>query len=150
MSRDDGDGRSPWRRLQTWLPGFRPQEGGTSGSARAAGAEKERLGEKHLRRQGYRIVARNVTYRFGEIDLVAREGETLAFVEVKSRTDDRFGPAVLAVDREKRRRVILAARAYLTEQPWDGPVRFDVLGIDGVGAGRRFTLLRGAFEADEG
>jgi putative endonuclease len=122
---------------------------GTS-SARVRGAETERIAETYLRRQGYRIVARNVTYRFGEIDLVAREGETLAFVEVKSRTDGRFGPAVLAVDRQKRRRVILAARAYLTEQPWEGPVRFDVLGIDGVGPRRRFTLLRNAFEADEG
>lgn len=149
MSRGDDD-RSPWKRLRAWLPGLRPEEGGTSGSARAAGADKERLAEKHLRRQGYRIVARNVTYRFGEIDLVTRDGDTLAFVEVKSRTDDRFGPAVLAVDREKRRRVVLAARAYLTEHPWEGPVRFDVLGIDGVGEGRSFTLLRGAFEADEG
>lgn len=148
MSRGDGGGRSPWRRLQSWLPGLRPEEGGTS--ARARGGQKERIAETYLRRQGYRIVARNVAYRFGEIDLVALEKETLAFVEVKSRTDGRFGPAVLAVDREKRRRVILAARAYLTEQPWDGPLRFDVLGIDGVGKGRRFTLLRGAFEADEG
>ena len=117
---------------------------------RAKGAEAERRAVSWLRRAGYRIVATNVVTAGGELDVVAREGDTLCFVEVKSRTGGRFGPAVLAVNAEKRRRLIRAARSYLARRPWDGPCRFDVLGIDLLASGSPdYTLLRDAFRAED-
>lgn len=116
---------------------------------RAKGAEAEERAVSWLRRAGYRIVATNVTNAGGELDVVARDGDTLCFVEVKARATDRFGPAVLAVDREKRRRLARAARAYLARRPWEGPCRFDVLGIDLAGGAPEYTLLRDAFRVGE-
>lgn len=107
-----------------------------------------------LRRRGYRPVARNVRNAGGELDLVAEDGDTLCFVEVKARAENAFGGAVAAVDWDKRRRLIRAARAFLAAHPWDGPCRFDVLAMDlGPGAedsdGARFTLLTDAFQVEE-
>lgn len=144
---DRRDRGGSWRKLGEVLP--RARKAWDDRTTRERGDTSERLAERHLvGREGYRIVSRNVTYRFGEIDLVAMDGDTLCFVEVKSRVDDRFGPAILAVDREKRRRVILAAEAYLAQSPWEGPCRFDVVGVDGAGDGREVTLLRNAFEIE--
>ena len=107
-----------------------------------------------LRRRGYRPVARNVRNAGGELDLVAEDGDTLCFVEVKARGQNAFGGAVVAVDWKKRRRLIRAARAFLAVHPWDGPCRFDVLAMDleggaGDGDGARFTLLKDAFQVEE-
>ncbi len=77
---------------------------------------------------------------------MAREGETLCFVEVKARTSDRYGPAVAAVGSVKRRRLARAAALYLVAHPWTGPCRFDVLGLDRRADGDwEFTLVRDAF-----
>jgi len=131
-------------------PGARSQQ--RSGSAfrgqphtRAKGAAAERQGVAWLRRQGYRVLAVNVTNRGGEIDVVATDGDTLCFIEIKARASDRFGPAILAVDATKRRKLTRAAGAYLAMHPWDGPCRFDVLGMDLVDGAFKYTLLRDAF-----
>ncbi len=116
---------------------------------RAKGAGAEDRAAAWLRRQGYRVMARNVRNAGGELDLVACEGDTLCFVEVKARASGRFGPAVLAVDATKRRKLGRAASAYLARDPWDGPVRFDVLGLDLVEGRVEYTLLRDAFRVDE-
>lgn len=63
--------------------------------------------------QGYAIVERNVVNHGGEIDIVAREGETLCFIEIKARASDAFGPAIAAVDIRKQRRISRAAALYL-------------------------------------
>jgi len=116
---------------------------------RAKGTEAERQAVTWLKRQGYRVIATNVTNAGGEIDVVATDGDTLCFVEIKARSSGRFGPAVLAVDREKRRRLARAASAYLARKPWDGPCRFDVLGMDLVDGAFEYTLLRDAFQVED-
>ena len=92
----------------------------------------EDLAHRYLRRRGCTVVARN--YRTaagsGEIDLVAWDGDRLAFVEVKTRATAEFGSPVSAVDAEKRARVIRAARDYARRGkiPWD-KTRFDIVSI---------------------
>lgn len=106
-----------------------------------------------LRRQGYRVIDRNVRSAGGELDLVARDGDTLCFVEIRARTSRAFGGAVGSIDARKRAKLVRAAHAYLARHPHDGPCRFDVLGLDVARKGDdgrpRFTLLRGAFQADD-
>ncbi len=116
---------------------------------RAKGAGAEKRAAAWLRRQGYRVLARNVRNAGGELDLVASDGDTLCFIEVKARASGRFGPAVLAVDATKRRKLARAASAYLARYPWDGPVRFDVLGLDRIEDRVEYTLLRDAFQVEE-
>jgi putative endonuclease len=112
------------------------------------GQEGEEAGVRWLRRQGYRVVERNVRTGAGEIDLVATEDGVLCFVEIKARAGGGFGPALEAVGASKRRRLVRAARLWLARHPTDAPCRFDVLGLDGDGReGWEYTLVRGAFEA---
>jgi putative endonuclease len=112
-------------------------------------AGRGRVGEEEavawLCRRGYRVVERNARTRAGEIDLVAEDGDTLCFVEIKARTTAAYGPAVAAVGRAKQRRLLRAAALWLARHPQDRPCRFDVLGLDAAGDGWEFTLLRGAF-----
>ena len=115
-----------------------------------------RLGEKQaarfLKRRGYRILGRNVALGIGEIDLVARDGDELVFVEVKTRTDDDFGSPLLAVDRHKRHKLVQLARTYLAKHNIsDAPCRFDVIGIT-ARDGRKdpeIELVRDAFTLRE-
>jgi putative endonuclease len=121
-------------------------EFGRAPHTHAQGGVGERAAEAWLVRQGYRIVERNLRNHGGEVDLVASEGETLCFVEVKARASDRYGPAIAAVGSAKRRRLARAAALYLVSYPWPGPCRFDVLGLDRRADGDwEFTLVRDAF-----
>lgn len=119
--------------------------------ARAKGAVGEDRAVAWLRGRGYRVLARNVRNAGGELDLVAQDGDTLCFVEIKARASTAFGGAVAAVDWKKRGKLVRAARAYLSREPWDGPCRFDVLAIDLAPEGDepRFTLLQNAFQAED-
>ena len=118
--------------------------------ARAKGKFGEEAAARWLEEQGYRIVERNVLNKAGEIDLVAWEGETLCFVEIKARASDAYGPAIAAVDFRKQRRISRAAALYLAVQGHGGVAcRFDVLGLDWMGdsggGSWRYTLVRDAF-----
>ena len=113
---------------------------------RAKGDAGEADAARELERRGYRILARNVRNHAGEIDLVAADGATLCFVEIKARLGDRFGPAIAAIGAAKQRRLARAAALYLVSHPWSGPCRFDVLGMDAAESGWRFTLVKSAFE----
>ena len=84
-----------------------------------------------LRGLGYSIVARNWAFRGGELDIVARDGDTLVFVEVKSRSGSGFGGPEAAVNLAKRRRIVSAARAFLACTEADLPARFDVVAWEG-------------------
>jgi putative endonuclease len=99
-----------------------------------------------LQRHGLRIVARQVSYRVGELDVVARDGATLVFVEVRSRV--RRGLAAASIDSLKRRRLRLAAQRYLQQHFGDRwpPCRFDVV----IAEADRLEWLRAAFGAEEG
>jgi putative endonuclease len=119
--------------------------------ARGRGKAGEDDAVRWLESQGYEIVARNVVNHGGEIDVVAREGGTLCFVEVKARAGDRHGLAVEAVGFSKQRRLSRAAVLYLTARGWHGrPCRFDVLGLDRGDGGWRYTLVRNAFPYNPG
>ena len=111
-----------------------------------------RLGEKAaaawLESHGYRVAARNVVTLAGEIDIIAWDGETLCFVEVKARKERHYGGAVASVGQRKKKRLVRAAALYLAQNRADGPVRFDVVGLDHDDGRWRFTLVRNAFEAD--
>jgi putative endonuclease len=94
-------------------------------------------------------VARNYRCRVGEIDVVARDGATLVFVEVKERRSDSHGTAVEAVTARKRGRVVRAARIYAAAAGLsESPVRFDVVAIDWGPEGPRVRHEKGAFAAD--
>ncbi|HEX2252967.1 MAG TPA: YraN family protein [Thermoanaerobaculia bacterium] len=112
-------------------------------------AGRGRVGEQAavdwLLGQGFQVVERNARTGAGEIDLVARDGDTLCFVEIKARLSDRHGGALAAVGHAKQRRLVRAARLWLASNPWNGPCRFDVLALDGDGGRWRYTLVRGAF-----
>lgn len=97
----------------------------------ALGRHGEELACDHLRRLGYEIVARGFRLFRGEIDVIARDGPTLVFVEVKARADEAFGRPEESVTPGKQRQVRRIAQGYLhmTGEPADTPCRFDVISI---------------------
>ena len=98
------------------------------------GLSGERRAEAYLCGLGMRCEARRYRGADGEIDLVMLEGETVVFVEVKSRPGSRVGAGLTAVTPAKRRRMTHAATMFLVERGWlDRPVRFDVVEISAQG-----------------
>ena len=114
----------------------------------ALGKIGEDLACRELERRGYAIVARRYRRRGGELDIVARDGPTVVFVEVKTRDGRWFGGAAEAVTGLKRRRIVQLALEYLTRhQLSECPCRFDVVSIQ-LEAGRPvIELYRNAFGA---
>lgn len=104
-------------------------------------AEEQACG--YLVRQGLTLVERNFRCRGGEIDLIMRQSETLVFVEVRLRADDRHGGAAASVTAAKQARLITAAQLFLQRYPSPPPCRFDVIAIDGD----RLSWVRNAFDA---
>lgn len=91
------------------------------------GAAAETLAAEYLMRQGLTIVARNFRTRAGELDLVARDGRTLVFVEVRMRRSASHGGAVESITAQKRRRLVAAANGYLAMLGREPPCRFDAI-----------------------
>jgi putative endonuclease len=87
------------------------------------------------------VIARNVRLPGGEIDVIARDRDTIVFVEVKARESHRFGSAIGAVDARKRRTLRAIAADWLQISAPGAPARFDVVTVDAAGA----RLHRGAF-----
>ena len=117
------------------------------GNARITrGKMGEDLACRELERRGYAIVARRYRRRGGELDIVARDGPTLVFVEVKTRDGRWFGGAAEAVTGLKRRRIVQLALEYLMRHRLsDCPCRFDVVSIQ-LEAGRPvIEIHRNAF-----
>lgn len=119
-------------------------------SAQARGQSAETRAAAHLGEHGLKILARNVHCRHGEIDLICLERDTVVFVEVRLRTNRRYGGALESITTAKRRRIIFAARWWLA-----GPgraftahnCRFDVVLFDDAGASQAHWI-RAAFELD--
>lgn len=109
------------------------------------GREGEDRACQYLRQQGYEIIARNWRSRFGEIDIIARDKESLVFVEVKARSKAGFGGPEAALGVHKRKRVVATAKAYLSVVESDLPVRFDLVALQGG----KITLYKGAFYEEE-
>jgi putative endonuclease len=115
--------------------------------SRAWGRRGEDLAHRHLRSAGYTIVARNYRTRSGagEVDLIGWDGDTLAFIEVKTRSSDETGTPDRAVGHDKQQRLIAAAADYARRAgiPWER-TRFDVVTVVLVQP-VRILLVRDAF-----
>jgi putative endonuclease len=110
------------------------------------GRRGERAAEKYLKRNGYRIVARNFRAAGAEIDIVAMDGETLVFVEVKTRRSRDAGAPEEAVDERKQSRMRRAAEAFSARyRVGEKDLRFDIVAVDAAGKRMGIELLRNAF-----
>jgi putative endonuclease len=110
------------------------------------GKHGEDLACEELQRRGYAITARRYRTRFGEIDIIARDGDTLVFVEVKARQGRAFGGGAAAVTPLKQRKVAHMAADYLARRGVaDLPCRFDVVAVDFEGGQPRITVYANAF-----
>lgn len=121
------------------------------GRLQAVGRRGEAAARTFLERRGVRILAENFACAAGEIDLVARERDTLVFIEVKTRTSDAFGPPHLAVHRRKQRQIVRAAQWFLAEhRAADVACRFDVLAVifPPDAGSPRIEWVRNAFPAE--
>jgi putative endonuclease len=97
---------------------------------KSLGERGEDAAAKYLKRKGYRILARRVDSRLGELDIIAVDGRTVVFVEVKTRTTTDAGHPAEAIDDRKQRRMTQAALAYLkAHRLLDHAARFDVVAI---------------------
>ena len=113
---------------------------------RRLGEAGEAAAERWLRGAGLVIVARGFRVRCGEIDLIARDGPVVVFVEVKTRTSDGFGRPAEAVTAIKRGRIARVAALFLARSGWgEKACRFDVVEVVPDGSGWRVTHLADAF-----
>lgn len=116
------------------------------------GRESELAAARFLRQAGYRIVARNYRQAFGEIDLIAYDGATLVFIEVKARRGERFGSPEEAITRRKRDQLTKVALAYLADGPAGVSCRFDLVVVRSAPGGRspRVELVKDMFSPSWG
>jgi len=111
------------------------------------GRTGEDLAVCYLENQGYVIVERNFRKRIGEIDIIARDGECLVFVEVKTRRSNRYGSPFDAVDFRKQRQISKVALAFMTQHRClEVAVRFDVVAVHLSKQSSRIELIKNAFE----
>ena len=114
----------------------------------ALGKTGEDLACAELERRGYEIIARRYRERSGEIDIVARDGETMVFVEVKARDSREFGDAAEAVTPWKQRRIARLAAEYIARHHLvDRPCRFDVVSIHFDEGRATLEVFQNAFDA---
>ena len=108
----------------------------SSNTRRALGQQGEEMAAAYLVELGYETVAHNWRTRAGELDIVARDGEWLVFVEVRARRTGRADPAPMlgrpeeSVTPRKQLQLVAMADAYLFEMPWSGPWRIDVIALE--------------------
>ena len=128
-----------------------------------AGIDRRQLGQDaedaalaYLQAQGLRLLARNVRYPFGEVDLILRDGAAVVFTEVRFRRGAQFGGAAASVDATKRRKLVRAAQAWLKahRELAQAPCRFDVVAVTPGAASARDGVLhcdwiRAAFTLDD-
>jgi putative endonuclease len=114
------------------------------------GRTAEQIAAEHLRRHGLEVLTRNFRRRNGEIDIVAREGEVLAIVEVRTRSSELFGGGAASVDGWKRHKIIRATQQLLQQQQDLARlrVRFDVIVVHGADSAHpRVEWIQHAFDA---
>ena len=111
------------------------------------GTRGESLAVKALKKKGYKILEKNYRCKLGEIDVIARDGGVLAFIEVKARRTDRFGDPKLAITAQKQRKISMVALEYLkkTGQIEKG-ARFDVVAIRLLPGQPDIEIIKNAFE----
>lgn len=109
----------------------------------SSGAQAEQLAARFLQRHGLQLLQRNYRCRYGEIDLIMRDGATLVFVEVRLRSRSDFGGAAASIDHAKQQKLIRTAQHYLATLAKIPPCRFDAILLDN---GADPEWLRNAFE----
>lgn len=111
------------------------------------GKTAESIAAGQLRKQGYRILARNYRTTLGEIDIIAREMDVIVFIEVKARNSNRFGNAKHAVTLKKQKKIARVAVSYLKEinQP-NARARFDVVAVDARKKDGNMEIIKNAFD----
>ena len=117
--------------------------------SRARGLYWERQAERWLRRRDVQIIERNFTCKSGEIDLIARDGVEIAFIEVKFRARSNHGTGIEHVTLNKQRRIVSTARRFLQyhKHAPSQVFRFDVISISDTTDGTQFQWIKNAFEA---
>ena len=106
------------------------------------GNKGEKLAEKYLKKQGYKIIRKNYRTPFGEADIIAKDKDEIVFVEVKTRTSESYGAPREAVDKEKRRRYYQIAKFFWLEIGEEPNARFDVAEVDENG---EINYIKNAF-----
>lgn len=109
------------------------------------GTAAEQRAALFLQRQKLQLLEKNYRCRFGEIDLVMQENDTVVFVEVRQRSSDRFGGAAASITLAKQQKLTLAAQHYLARHGNDTPCRFDAVLISGD-KNDEIEWVRNAFE----
>ena len=112
------------------------------------GRQAELLGSRYLKAKGLSVVSRNYRSKSGEIDIIAKDGNTTVFVEVRYRAGQHFGLAQETVDARKQAKLAKTALHYMHNHPGshNAPMRFDVLAINGDLATNNINWIRDAFE----
>lgn len=111
------------------------------------GKKGEDVAVAYLISKGYRIIERNYTCPFGELDIVAKDGDMVVFVEVKSRKSEYFGDPQAAVGREKQKKISRVSLQYLKEKHfYPCNARFDVVAIKMLPSGNTVELIQNAFD----
>ena len=140
-----------WRRIvDHWRAWFGPDGGASGWLAGKLGNAGERVAERYLKHQGFRILFRRYRTPLGEIDLIARDQDTIVFVEVKTRRGDSAGNPESAVDERKQAQITRLALAFLKQNGLlEHPARFDVVAIVWPAADDKveITHYRHAFDA---
>jgi putative endonuclease len=114
---------------------------------REVGQKGEKIALRFLKKSGYRIIERNYVCKMGEMDIVAKEKDTVVFVEVKTRTSIAFGPPQLAVNPTKQMQLSKVALYFLKERELEEvKARFDVVAILLGPRGEKIELIRDAFD----
>jgi len=117
------------------------------GQKQILGEEGERIAETFLRKKGYRVVERNYRCPVGELDLILLDRRVVVFVEVKTRSDDRFGAPLESVGPRKQKKMIKTALFFLTRHRLHNrDARFDVVGISYQGGEPMVEHIQNAFE----
>lgn len=109
------------------------------------GSEGEAVAGRYLKKKGYTILGQNYFCRFGEIDLIARDGGYVVFVEVKTRKNEEFAAAREFVTSAKQERVRKAALLWLQKNETDLQPRFDVIEVIGQGLKQKINHIENAF-----
>jgi putative endonuclease len=111
------------------------------------GKKGEDIAAEYLKKAGYRIIERNYRCIFGEIDIVAKDGDTTVFVEVKSRRSSSFGEPQASVGPVKQKKLSMISLAYLKDRCMQNcNARFDVVAVKLSPAGNQVELISNAFE----
>lgn len=111
------------------------------------GKKGEEIARSYLEKQGYTIIISNFRTKSGEIDLIAKDGEVLVFVEVKTRTNEQFGSPFDAVTSRKRGQISRVAMEYMVNNGgMDQPARFDVVAVRMTENKPSVEIVKNAFE----